>query len=220
MDKQRISCLFLDWNGTLVDDRRFCFDLLNKRLVAHGHPAISFERYLDVFTFPIIEYYKKAGFRFPPEGKDDFASLASDFRDDYDRGFAGLSLYPDVIPFLKEANRHLPVYLLSATPTALLLEETDEKGIGSFFRERIGIGDIYGTSKIDAGKAFIEREGIDPKSVLFIGDTLHDEEVAKALGAQAALISSGHQSEKVLKSGKKKETQIYPSLEALSKVLF
>ena len=43
--------------------------------------------------------------------------------------------------------------------------------------------------------------GIKGKDVLFIGDTLHDLEVANAMGAECMLVSCGHQSYEVLSKG-------------------
>lgn len=220
MNKNEFTALFFDWNGTLVDDCHLCHDLLNVALKSCGHEPITYERYLDIFTFPIIEYYRRAGFRFPPEGTDDFPTLAALFRERYEAAFPSLSLYPDVLPFLEEAKKHFPLYMLSATPTDLLHWETDQKGISSYFKERIGIGDIYGTSKVAAGRAYIEKSKLDPSKILFIGDTLHDEEVALSLGGKVALVAKGHQSYKVLSEGKKPESLLFPSLEALAKALF
>lgn len=221
MDCTNYSFLVFDWNGTLVNDCRLCFDLLNKMLKERGHPTVSFETYREIFTFPILSYYRKAGFCFKPEGEDDFALLASEFREDYEKAFPSLSLYPDALPFLKEAKARLPLYLLSATREDLLLKETKEKGIDGYFQALIGIKDIYGASKEAAGKAFFEKASLDPSKALFIGDSLHDEEVAMSFGAACVLIANGHQSLKVLSAGKKrKETEIFPSLKDFSAVLF
>lgn len=221
MDYTNYSFLVFDWNGTLVNDCQLCFDLLNKMLKERGHPMVSFETYRDIFTFPILSYYKKAGFCFKPEGEDDFALLASEFRADYEEAFPSLSLYPDALPFLETAKERLPLYLLSATREDLLLKETKEKGIDGYFHALIGIKDIYGASKEAAGKAFFEKANLDPSKALFIGDSLHDEEVAMSFGADCVLIANGHQSKKVLSEGKKrKKTEIFASLEDFSAVLF
>ena len=39
---------------------------------------------------------------------------------------------------------------------------------------------------------------LNPKEVLFIGDTLHDNEVAQAIDVDCALVSCGHQSKNIL----------------------
>ncbi len=213
--------MVLDWNGTLVDDVHLCHDLLNKMLLECGHSPVSFDAYRDIFTFPIIEYYRRAGFRFKPDGDDDFGMLANEFREDYESSFPGLSLYSDAIDFLETAKKRMDLYLLSATKEDLLLSETKEKRIDSYFKHMIGIGDIYGASKEAAGKRFFSDNDIDVSKALFIGDSLHDEEVAMSFGARCALISNGHQSKAVLEQGKRSEkTMIFESLSSLKRFLF
>lgn len=221
MNYKDFSFLVFDWNGTLLDDVHFCYALLNKRLLEQGHKPVSFETYRNIFTFPIIEYYRRAGFVFAPKGKDDFEVLAVKFRKDYQDGFSKLPLFKDVLPFLGNAKPLMPLYLLSATRQDLLLEETKEKGIDTYFKNLVGIQDIYGASKEAAGRAFFEKANLDPSKALFIGDSLHDEEVSIAFKGRCALIAKGHQSREVLLKGKAKEdTLIFSSLSELQKALF
>lgn len=221
MNYKDFSFFVFDWNGTLLDDVHFCYELLNKRLLEQGHKPVTFDRYRNIFTFPIVEYYRRAGFVFEPEGKDNFEVLAKKFRVDYQAGFSKLPLYPDVIPFLEEAKKHKPLYLLSATRQDLLLIEAKEKGIDKYFENLIGIKDIYGASKEAEGKAFFEEHHLDASKALFIGDSLHDEEVANSFKARCVLIAKGHQSREVLLGGKvKDDTLILNSLSDLKELLF
>lgn len=59
-----IKYVFWDFNGTILDDRILCWELLNELLKMENKEEISYEKYLDVFGFPIKEYYKKAGIEF------------------------------------------------------------------------------------------------------------------------------------------------------------
>ena len=77
-----VDNILFDFNGTLVNDLELCLNLLNDMLVYCKHNRVSKEEYLNIFTFPVIEYYKKAGFVFP---KDDFDSLAKYFIKEYSR---------------------------------------------------------------------------------------------------------------------------------------
>ncbi|MGN1100061.1 MAG: HAD family hydrolase, partial [Christensenellales bacterium] len=56
--------IIYDWNGTLLDDTAMCHDMLNELLDSHGLPAVSMEKYRQIFTFPIKKYYERAGFDF------------------------------------------------------------------------------------------------------------------------------------------------------------
>ena len=59
----------------------------------------------------------------------------------------------------------------------------------------------------------MESLGLGPGEVILIGDTLHDNEVAYAIGAKALLYSNGHHThEKLEKSGS-------PVISCLSQVM-
>jgi phosphoglycolate phosphatase len=46
----------------------------------------------------------------------------------------------------------------------------------------------------------MKEHNIDPNEAAFIGDTLHDYEVAEAMGVKCYLVECGHQSKEVLKA--------------------
>lgn len=210
-----IKTLVFDYNGTLIDDRWLCLELLNKMLRSSGHPEVSEERYLEIFTFPIIDYYRKAGFLFPPEGKDDFDGLAKGFDQEYRVRFKECSLFPDVIETLTKYRGRKRLILLSATKTSSLIEQAKTLGILSYFDGVIGIGDIFAKSKLEEAKLYFSLHSeIDLASTLFIGDTVHDVEVGKALKGQTAVVSRGHQSKKVLLASH--PDFFFPTLKSLS----
>ena len=52
--------IFLDFNGTIIDDVDLCLDLLNQILENQKKEKVSKERYKDIFTFPVQIYYELA----------------------------------------------------------------------------------------------------------------------------------------------------------------
>ena len=56
-----------DWNGTLVNDKWLFIDGINSSLKKRELPTITEKQYMDIFTFPVEEYYKKVGFDFANE---------------------------------------------------------------------------------------------------------------------------------------------------------
>ena len=56
-----------DWNGTLLDDADICLESINSMLKARNLPRLTLASYREVFTFPVIDYYKKVGFDFTRE---------------------------------------------------------------------------------------------------------------------------------------------------------
>ena len=76
----------------------------------------------------------------------------------------------------------------------------NQQQLSGCFDELIGLGDIYGKSKVQAGLDWMARTGVDPHTAVMIGDTLHDAEVARALGARCILVTTGHHSRRRLET--------------------
>ena len=63
-----------DYNGTIIDDVAAGIASVNKLLSDRGMKTIgSTGEYRSVFTFPVIDYYKKLGFDFEKESYSDVA---------------------------------------------------------------------------------------------------------------------------------------------------
>ena len=62
-----------------------------------------------------------------------------------------------------------------------------------YFDRLLGLGDIYAKSKVEIGLAYLKENGFDPARAVMIGDSVHDYEVAQALGVRCVLQSGGHQ---------------------------
>ena len=70
-----------DWNGTLFNDVELCANVMNLLLTQESLPNISIQRYKEIFTFPVVEYYKIAGHTFE---KNSFEVLGKQFMDEYE----------------------------------------------------------------------------------------------------------------------------------------
>ena len=93
-----------DFNGTLLNDVGICVDCLNTLLKSHGMSEKTEEEYKKIFTFPIKEYYRRAGFDFDVT---DYDTLAHEWTDYY-RSRADLELFDGAEQTLKTlANRGL-----------------------------------------------------------------------------------------------------------------
>ena len=56
------------------------------------------------------------------------------------------------------------------------------------------LDDLFASSKAEQGRRLIDTIRTDPELVVFIGDTIHDHEVALELGCGCVLMEGGHQS--------------------------
>ena len=194
-----VENILFDFNGTIVDDVDLCLELLNTMLQACNHPKVALKKYLDIFDFPVIEYYKKAGFVFP---NDDFPKLADYFIEEYGKRNVECQLIEGVketLLFLK--NKGKKIYIVSASEIVLLKNQLSRYDLLDFFDGISGLDNIYAASKIESAKIFIKKSNIDIEKSVFVGDTLHDAEVARELGMRCVLVAKGHQSkERLLKS--------------------
>lgn len=186
-----------DWNGTLLNDLHYCIDTINILLGKRNLPLLDHNRYREVFSFPVKEYYRQIGFDFNTE---DFEGPAAEFTDLYRSKVKACPLHDEaknVLHFFKQ--KRVRQFVLSAMEQEMLELTLRQKGIYNFFYGIAGLDDHYAVSKIDTGYQLLNEYQILPGNALMIGDTTHDFEVAKALGVRCVLISDGHQSEKRLR---------------------
>jgi phosphoglycolate phosphatase len=188
---QRTTIIW-DWNGTLLDDAEICREAINKMLKIRNLPELDLEKYRDVFTFPVIEYYKEVGFNFDIEK---WEPVAMEFINLY------LSALPlcRLTPFAKETleifkQKGYRQAIISAMQHDALLKSVSALGISEYFDYIGGIGDHYGGGKIDNARNYFSLSGLSPEKITLIGDTLHDSQVATELNCKCILVATGHQS--------------------------
>jgi phosphoglycolate phosphatase len=188
---QRTTIIW-DWNGTLLDDAEICREAINKMLKVRNLPELSLSTYRDVFTFPVIEYYKEVGFNFDNE---EWEPVAMEF----------ISLYLGALPqcgLTPFAAKTLEIFklkgyrqaIISAMQHDALLKSVSALGIFEYFDYIGGIGDHYGGGKIDNARNYFIQAGLSPEKITLIGDTLHDSQVAAELNCKCILVATGHQS--------------------------
>lgn len=183
--------IFFDFNGTILDDLELTFNILNEMLIDEGHQPITLSRYLDIFDFPIKDYYIKAGFDF---NKTSFEELAIKFINKYQPRSMSLKLHEGLIRTvleLKSEGHH--VVVLSASKYDNLMEQMKNYQIDHLFDDILGINDIYAKSKVEIAKKYVQDHGIESEDIIMVGDTLHDSEVATALNGKMIYYSKGHQ---------------------------
>jgi phosphoglycolate phosphatase len=214
IDLSRYSHILWDWNGTLLDDAWLCVEVMNGMLSERNLAPLTLERYRNMFSFPVKDYYVKLGFDFE---KEPFEKVGMDFMDLYNLRQGECRLHPESQEILgKIAKKGLPQSVLSAREENELRLEIRNEGIERFFERICGLDDHYAHGKTDVGKKLIADLGLPVEKLLFIGDTLHDSEVAKELGIDCILIPEGHHSlSRLSGSG----FQVIPSLQELSRLL-
>ncbi len=181
-----------DWNGTLLDDAAVCVGILNSLLAKRGLPAVDLDSYQREFGFPVQGYYEKVGFDF---GRESYKDVADEYITAYDRERYGCSLRcgaVEVLGWLR--NMGVGSSILSAYHQKGLGEIVEYFGLAGWFEHVFGLDDYCAACKIDLARVMLDKIEYSPDDLLIVGDTIHDFEVAQALGVDCLLTVSGHQS--------------------------
>ncbi len=184
-----------DWNGTLLDDLQYAIGVRNRVFPSFKLPTIdSLEDYYEQFTFPIRLYYERAGVT-----DEIFDDVAHAWMNEYVRGCADIPLHRDTLETLERFRAAgLRQVILTASKIDILKHQLSHYPIEGYFHSLLGLGDIYARSKEAIGCAYLAECGIKPEETAMLGDTLHDADVAKAMGTHCILIARGHQSKESL----------------------
>ena len=202
-----------DFNGTLLNDVKTGIDSVNVMLKKRGLKTIdSLEYYHSVFSFPIIDYYRRLGFDIDGEGYD---PLANEWVALYLENVKKAKLYDGVKELLKRIKMsNIKQILLSATEINMLKGQIRSLGIDEYFDEVIGLSDIYAYSKTAAAIDWIKNNKVE--KALMIGDTPHDLETAKAMGVDFAAVLGGHAARRAFDES----VAVYNDLSEIEKLIF
>jgi phosphoglycolate phosphatase len=189
-----IDTLILDFNGTILDDTKLCSEIVSSILNKYGLPGLTIDKYREIFTFPVRDYYVKAGFDFT---KYDFEVVGQEFNVIYDKRWGDANIYPDALD-LFEYYKNKRIVCLSATKEESLLKQLDFYGIRDKYNDIVGITSAFAYSKKDVAMKFFKDNNINPKTALLVGDSKHDMDIANEFGCDHLIISTGHQSIKTI----------------------
>lgn len=198
-----------------MDDVQIGIDSVNVLLQKRGLKILeSREEYQRIFGFPIIDYYRRLGFDFD---KEPYSEIAIEWVNEYVSREKNACVVDGVFELLEFFNeKRIKQVIISACEKGMLKRNTELLGVDKYFDEICGIDDIYASSK--EGIAVSWRERNSEENVLFIGDTDHDCDVAKVMGADCALVAKGHQSYETLKANSE-FALVFNNLQELKKYL-
>ncbi len=182
-----------DFNGTILDDVQTGIDAVNVLLFRYGKkPISSADEYRAAFGFPVIDYYEKIGLE-----RENFPKYAPEWVYEYNLREPNAPIFEGVVDLMEYFKKcACPQFLLSATELQMLIGQVKRLRVSEYFEEIIGQNTIEAHGKIEAALEWVSR--IKPTKMLFIGDTLHDFEVAQAIDADCVLLACGHQSKEKL----------------------
>ena len=191
----KYKSVFWDWNGTLLNDAAASWLAVNDMLCARNLPLITFEKYREYIDVPIIRFYE----RVMDVSKEDMEKLSLEFN-----SFCAKHLPADPLQNgareILEALKNLGIrqHIYSSSHVKYILPVLDSLGISSYFEAVLGANDVLAGSKAERTKKYLEENGILPEDSLFVGDLVHDNEVASYIGSECVLVTLGHQPKNIL----------------------
>ena len=185
-----------DWNGTLFDDLELCLAIINPMLQRRALNTVSRENYLEVFNFPVKDYYLEIGFDFK---KESFESISTEFITAYEKGRVDCQLMDHARETLETIHKTGRTQsILSASKSSYLKQAVVDHGIEKYFNAIVGLDNHHAAGKAALARSYTKTAGHNLDRVVLIGDTNHDAEIAKTIGFEYILIPNGHQNRKRL----------------------
>ncbi len=184
-----------DWNGTLLSDVPLVVKVNNEVFSRHGYRLTSVEEYRRIFRFPVKTYYDQIGV-----SDEDFPIVAKEWNEGYVADFALASLHEHAAEALcRFRDAGFRQVIVSASQVDQLRAQVARfPALDGMFDAVLGLSNVFAVSKVELAKSYLHDAGLSPEDTVFIGDTDHDAEVARAIGCRCLLITGGHQCDEVL----------------------
>jgi phosphoglycolate phosphatase len=83
-------------------------------------------------------------------------------------------------------------------------QQLEQYYISDYFIAITGKTNHYASGKEELAEVHMDKLDISTSNIVFVGDTMHDVEVAKIIGCDYIIVSHGHQDIEYLSKGKLK----------------
>ena len=185
-----VDAVCWDWNGTLLDDTDVARAAMNTVLTERGLPIVpDSAAYRALFGFPVQAFYERLGII-----DADFRVAAGRYLELFAAQVDRARLHSEAAATLSAITRlGVEQVLISATVPETLHRQLAPHTIEEHFVQVLGITDAYVPSKSAVVATWLQASGHDPRRVLMVGDTNHDEEIASDLDVKFVRFSLGHQ---------------------------
>lgn len=186
-----------DWNGTLVADVPHVVNMNNQVLAQFGYRPTSEAEYRARFRHPVQDYYADLGVT-----AEDFPRIAKVWNKAYVDGFDCVPLNQgaaEAVRRFREAGCR-QVIISASQVDQLRAQVAHFPALRGMFDEVLGLENQLAVSKVHLAVDYLARTGETAADCVFLGDTTHDAETARAIGCRCFLIEGGHQERAVLET--------------------
>lgn len=189
------TCIVWDWNGTLLDDVSLAIESRNKVFPKYGLPILTdAEEYREIFCFPVKKYYLSSGIN-----ESDYDEVAYKWFEEYSTNFSKATLRDSALDTLTWIQKKgINQIVVSASEVEILNKQLEHFQVRQYFDDVLGLQDIHASDKVFLAKEYFIEKKFD--RIFVVGDTSHDYDVAKAIGATMVFITQGHESSQKLAS--------------------
>lgn len=196
--------IVFDWNGTVLSDTRASWLAGNECLKFYGAEPMSLKTYRDIFTFPILHFYKKYGL-----SVDDVLAKKEESNEVFQSAYESLAANART----RRGARSLLSWIKQQGMTSIILSNYVTEKIESHVK-RLQLEEYFSyvsahtcggtsilekTSKVERLSDFMSKRRYRPQDTIIIGDTMEEPEIARALGLNSIGITDGYISEGRLK---------------------
>lgn len=189
--------IVFDWNGTILSDTRQSWLAGNECLKFYGAQPMSLSYYRDLFTFPILHFYKKYGL-----SVDEVLARKEESNIVFQSSYEALAAKART----RRGARQLFDWLQAQGATSIILsnyvtekieQHVQRLGLEPYFAHISahtcnGTSILEKTSKVERLSEFMVKRRFAPQDTVIIGDTMEEPEIARALGLTSIGITDGY----------------------------
>lgn len=210
-----LTTIIWDWNGTLADDVGVALQSVNDILARRGREPITLSDYYSYIDTPIRRFYEHL---FSPLDDALFDQILVEFNEGYRLHMKDTGLMTGGKETLERFQKAgLRQFIISSSHVGELLHFCKLFGVEGYFQRILGAEDYAASGKVEMACRFLQEQRIAGEECVVIGDTLHDWEMARAIGCPVCLLDRGHQGRKELEESGQ---PVFHQLEKVADFLF
>lgn len=194
---KRPSCVFWDYNGTLIDDVGVALESVNDMLRKRDMECINLDQYKSYIDVPISKFYEHLF----DMSKISFDAIAEEFAAGYEKYIRDDSVMDgakDLLTYFSSMGSFQAI--ISGSQQSVIEQGARRFGLYDYFDLISGADDHYVQSKVKRAERIAKSHCKISDEILVIGDCVQDYEVSRALDANCILLTAGHQSRADLQS--------------------
>jgi len=184
--------IIFDWSGVISNNIDDHLNHINYLFAKQGGPKISKRELRQKWVQPYMEFYNQY---FPNMTLKEHQKLYSESADK----FISRKIFKGMKPLLLDLKRKRKrLFVISGDSPKTLFAEMKEYGLSGMFDKVV----THSHDKLIDLTSLIKSEKLDPKKTVFIGDTVHEVECAKAVKIKSIAVTRGLTTPSRLKSAR------------------